>query len=82
MSSIVTMPMVPPYSSVTTAMWALFFCKRRSSLAMGMFSETNIAGFVTSRSAALPPATSRKKSLLCTTPMMLSMEPSYTGRRE
>ena len=27
------MPWVPPYSSTTTAMWALFFCRMRSSSA-------------------------------------------------
>ena len=44
MSSIVTRPAVPPYSSITMARWIRRACISLSSSSIGLLSGTNVAG--------------------------------------
>ena len=78
----VTMPTVPPNSSVMTAMCDLFFCSMRSSSAILMDCVMNVAGLMTESSGCPPLTTSLKKSLWWMMPTMSSIDSSYTGRRE
>ena len=48
MSSIVTRPAKPPYSSTTIAMWIRWACISRSSSSTGLDSGTNVGGRMTS----------------------------------
>ncbi len=50
-----TRPAVPPYSSITTAMWNLSCCISRSSSATRFCSGTNTAGRTSSRRVPLAP---------------------------
>ncbi len=77
-SSRVTSPEVPPYSSITIAMWNCFVCISRSSSATRFCSGTNTA----SRSAVrigsflLLARASATRSFRKTRPMMLSVDSS------
>ena len=50
MSSMVTMPQVPPHSSSTTATWVLACCSFFSSCRMGSLSSANTGGTTMSAS--------------------------------
>jgi len=56
MSSIVTRPAVPPYSSMTTARWMCSACMSRRSSSAGLLSGTQTAGRITdSTSSSVSP---------------------------
>ena len=66
MSSIVTRPAVPPYSSMAIATWIRCVCICRSNSSTGLLSGTNVAGRMTFsiRSASSAPACSRSQATM------------------
>ena len=71
MSSSVTTPMNPPYSSTTIAMWIRFFCMSRSRSPIGFIHGLNTAGRMTSgRTIRSGFCSSGIRSRACSTPTM------------
>ena len=82
MSSIVTMPSVPPYSSTTTARWVRFARISVSAASTGLLpgsSGTGRARSPTVRGAPWSVSAAVSRSRTCTTPTTSSTVPPITG---
>ena len=78
-----TRPAVPPYSSITMAMWNFSSCISRKSEETSLDSGMNLAGRAHRRTgwSALPTRSARTRSLVYEMPITSSMPSSCTGMR-
>ena len=81
-SSIVIIPAVPPYSSMTTAMYARVLRRSSSTRSAALLSGTYSASRISSLSLNGVPGSRSQRSLARNTPSMSSRVSRYRGYRE